>query len=312
MSPSLAPSLQHLEPDELTIRRVRRGRGFSYHTDTGTRIADAALIERIRALAVPPAWTDVRISDVADSHLQAVGRDARGRTQYRYHPEWRAFRDRVKVVATVVELLQTTLIRVGDEKYARENGAYGLTTFRNKHAKISGAEMQFVFNGKSGLRHEIRARDARVAKVLRRCQEIPGQRLFQYVGDDGEIQPIYSHDVNNYLREAARADVTAKDFRTWVATVSAAAQLASIEAPASAVEARKFAGEVVAAVAKELGNTPAVCRTSYIHPTVLTGFGSGELHEDWASPPRRRGGLIGATRPRAWLDDVRDAGAPSP
>ena len=149
-------------------------------------------------------------------------------------------------------------------------------------------------------------------EILRRCQEIPGQRLFQYVGDDGEIQPIYSHDVNNYLREAARADVTAKDFRTWVATVSAAAQLASIEAPASAVEARKFAGEVVAAVAKELGNTPAVCRTSYIHPTVLTGFGSGELHEDWASPPRRRGGLIGATRPRAWLDDVRDAGAPSP
>ena len=322
MSPSLAPSLQHLEPEELTIRRVRRGRGFSYHTVSGKRIEDAPRIERIRALAIPPAWIDVRISDLADSHLQAVGRDARGRTQYRYHPEWRAFRDRVKfdrllvfgeslpavrariehdlsqpgvprdkVVATVVELLQTTLIRVGNERYARENGAYGLTTFRNKHAKVSGAEMHFVFNGKSGLHHEVRARDARVAEVLRRCQEIPGQRLFQYVGDQGEIEPVYSHDVNDYLREAADADITAKDFRTWVATVSAAAQLASIEAPASAVEERRLANEVVAAVAKELGNTPAVCRASYIDPKVLTGFGSGELQEDWALPPRRRAGL---------------------
>jgi DNA topoisomerase-1 len=251
-----------------------------------------------------------------------VGRDARGRAQYRYHPEWRAFRDRVKfdrlllfgeslpgirsriaadlsqpgvprekVLATIVELLQTTLIRVGNERYARENGAYGLTTFRNKHAKVNGNEIHFVFNGKSGLRHEIRARHARVAKVLRTCQEIPGQRLFQYVDDTGNIEPVYSHDVNGYLRDAAAADVTAKDFRTWVATVSAAAALAEIEPPTSATEERTLANEVIATVANELGNTPAVCRASYIHPKVLTDFGSGALHEDWRSPPRRRAGL---------------------
>jgi DNA topoisomerase-1 len=322
MSPALAPSLQHLEPDELAIRRVRRGRGFSYHTDGGKRIEDASSIERIRALAIPPAWTDVRISDLANAHLQAIGRDARGRTQYRYHPEWRAFRDRVKfdrlvgfgeslpairaridedlsqpgvpkekVLATVVELLQTTLIRVGNERYARENGAYGLTTFRNKHARVSGNEIRFVFNGKSGLRHEIHARDARVARVLRTCQEIPGQRLFQYVDDRGAIEPVYSHDVNDYLRVAAAADVTAKDFRTWVATVSAAAALAGIEPPTSATEERTLVNQVIATVAKELGNTPAVCRASYIHPQVLTDFGSGALHDDWKSPPRRRAGL---------------------
>jgi DNA topoisomerase-1 len=322
MSPVIAPSLRHLEPDQLTIRRARRGRGFSYHTDGGRRIEDSKQIERIRALAIPPAWTDVRISELPDSHLQAVGRDARGRTQYRYHPEWRAFRDRVKfdrllvfgeslpairarinhdlsqpgiprdkVVATIVELLQTTLIRVGNEKYARENGAYGLTTFRNKHAKVSGNEIRFVFNGKSGLHHEISARDARVAKVLRTCQEIPGQRLFQYLDDDGAIERVYSHDVNDYLREAAAAEVTAKDFRTWVATVSAAAGLASLEPPSSATEARTLANEVIAAVAEELGNTAAVCRASYIHPKVLSDFGSGDLHEDWVSAPRRRAGL---------------------
>jgi DNA topoisomerase-1 len=327
MSPTLAPSIRHVEPDELELRRVRRGRGFSYHRPDGARVDDPIELERIRALAIPPAWTDVRVSDLPDSHLQAVGRDARGRTQYRYHPEWRAFRDRVKfdrllvfgealpdvrtridhdlsrsgvprdkVVATVVALLQTTLIRVGNEKYARENGAYGLTTFRNRHAKVSGDEMRFVFTGKSGLRHEVCSRDARVARVLRKCQEIPGQRLFQYVGDDGGIEPVYSNDVNDYLREAAGVEVTAKDFRTWVATVSAASALASVDAPTSETEAKTLLNAVVREVASELGNTPAVCRASYIHPQVLSTFEAGELQDAWSASPRRRARLTAAER----------------
>ena len=270
---------------------------------------DATTLERIRGIVIPPAWTDVRISDDPDSHLQAVGRDQRGRLQYRYHPDWTAFRDRVKfdhlpafanalpsvrkridadlalpgvprdkVLATVAELLQTTLIRVGNDEYARENGAYGLTTFRNRHAKVSGSEIAFVFTGKSGITHEVRARDRRVAKVLRECQEIPGQRLFQYLDDDGAPTPVHSHDVNDYLRETADADITAKDFRTWVATVAhgqrpRSARSARARNARSAPSSRRSIEEVAA----DLGNTPTVCRASYVHPRVLEAFPTGAL-----------------------------------
>ncbi|MET0420811.1 MAG: DNA topoisomerase IB [Acidimicrobiia bacterium] len=322
MSPTAVPSLHHFEPDDLLLRRVRRGRGFSYHDQRDARVDDPDTLARIRALAIPPAWVDVRVSDRADSHLQAVGRDARGRMQYRYHQDWRAFRDRVKfdrltvfgetlpavrtriardltlkgmprdkVIATIVALLQTTLIRVGNEEYARTNGAYGLTTFRNRHAKISGSEIEFVFVGKSGLRHDVHVRDARVARVLRRCQEIPGQRLFQYVDPDDGVVPVYSNDVNDYLRDASGVDVTAKDFRTWVATVTAAAALGPLDPPESETEAKKVINDVVREVAFELGNTPAVSRASYIHPKVLTDFASGALRDEWSTAAPRRSGL---------------------
>jgi DNA topoisomerase I len=322
MSPTAVPSLRYQSADELSIRRVRRGRGFSYHHADGSRVDDAETLERIRGIVIPPAWTDVRISDLSNSHVQAVGRDGRGRLQYRYHPDWTGFRDRVKfdrlplfastlpavrrrvdadlalpgiprekVLATVVQLLQTTLIRVGNDEYARDNGAYGLTTFRNKHARVSGAEITFVFTGKSGLRHEVHAQDRRVARVLRRCQEIPGQRLFQYLDDDGAPAAVHSHDVNDYLRDAAEADITAKDFRTWVATVSAGAALGPLEPPAKERDQQSVVAEVVCTVSQDLGNTPTVCRTSYIHPKVLTAFGTGELHEVWSTTPPRRARL---------------------
>jgi DNA topoisomerase-1 len=316
MSPVAVPSLHHCSPEELTIRRVRRGRGFSYHGADGTRLADDATLERIRALVIPPAWTDVLISAEVDSHLQAVGR---GRLQYKYHPQWTEFRDRVKfdrlpvfanalpavrkridtdlslpgmprdkVLATVAELLQTTLIRVGNDEYARENGAYGLTTLRNRHAHVSGAEVTFVFKGKSGIEHEVRAHDRRIARVLRDCQEIPGQRLFQYLGDDGRPSAVHSHDVNEYLRDAAGTEITAKDFRTWVATVATAAALGPLDPPQSEREERAVVKAVIEEVAADLGNTPTVCRASYVHPRVLEAFPTGALRAAWsATPPRR-------------------------
>ena len=322
MSPVAVPSLRHTAPEELLLRRVRRGRGFSYHHPDGARVTDTTTIERIHAIVIPPAWTDVRISDSPHSHLQAVGRDQRGRLQYRYHPEWTAFRDRVKfdrlpalanvlprvrrrvdtdltlpgvprdkVLATIVELLQVTLIRVGNEEYARENGAYGLTTFRNRHAKVIGEGVTFVFTGKGGIQHEVHARDRRIAKVLRDCQEIPGQRLFQYVDDDGAPTPVHSHDVNDYLRDASGADITAKDFRTWVATVATASALGPLEPPTSEREEREATKAAIEAVALDLGNTPAVCRASYVHPKVLDTFGTGTLHDVWSTTPRRRARL---------------------
>ncbi len=190
-----------------------------------------------------------------------------------------------------MQLLETTLIRVGNDEYARDNGAYGLTTFRNRHARVAGAEITFLFTGKSGLQHEVHAQDRRIARVLRDCQEIPGQRLFQYRDDDGAPTAVHSQDVNDYLREAADADVTAKDFRTWVATVSAAAALGRLEPPAEERDQQSVVKDVVCAVAQDLGNTPTVCRTSYIHPKVLSAFGSGELREIWTTTPPRRARL---------------------
>jgi DNA topoisomerase-1 len=198
---------------------------------------------------------------------------------------------RDKVLATVAELLQTTLIRVGNDEYARENGAYGLTTFRNRHARISGAEVRFVFTGKSGLRHEVLAHDRRLARVLRECQELPGQRLFQYLDEAGEPVPIHSHDVNDYLRDAAGGDFTAKDFRTWVATVATASALGPLEPPTSEREERALVKEAIEHVAADLGNTPTVCRASYVHPRVLESFATGALHDTWSTTPPRRARL---------------------
>ncbi len=198
---------------------------------------------------------------------------------------------RDKVLATVVELLQTTLIRVGNEEYARENGAYGLTTFRNRHAKVSGSEIAFVFTGKSGITHEVRAHDRRVAKVLRECQEIRGQRLFQYLDDDGVPTPVHSHDVNDYLREIADADITAKDFRTWVATVATASALGPLDPPSSETEERAMVKAVIEEVAADLGNTPTVCRASYVHPRVLEAFPTGALRDAWSTTPPRKARL---------------------
>jgi DNA topoisomerase-1 len=327
VSPVALPSLRYSARDELSIRRTRRGRGFSYQDADGHRVDDADTLARIRALAVPPAWTDVLISPMADSHLQAVGRDKRGRLQYRYHPDWTAFRDRVKfdrlpmfanalpavrrridtdlelpgvprekVLAAVVELLQTTLIRVGNDEYAKENGAYGLTTLRNRHASVRGADIRFVFSGKSGIHHEVHAHDRRLARLLRDCQEIPGQRLFQYLDDDDVAVPLHSHDVNDYLREAADADITAKDFRTWVATVATADTLGPLDPPPSEAEARAVVKEAIAGVACDLGNTPAVCRASYVHPQVLDAYATGALHEVWSATPPRRARLTLAER----------------
>ena len=263
-----------------------------------------------------------------------MGHDARGRLQYRYHPHWTEFRDRVKfdrlslfasalpairrridtdlgspgvtrekVLATVVELLQTTLIRVGNDEYARDNGAYGLTTFRNKHAHVRGSEIAFVFTGKSGLQHEVHAQDRRVARVLRQCQEIPGQRLFQYLDDDGHPVAVHSHDVNDYLREAADADFTAKDFRTWVATVTRRGYARPPRSPgAPSASEQAMVRAVVADVAEDLGNTPAIARASYIHPKVLTSFGTGELAEAWSmTPPRRARLTIDERRTQTFL-----------
>ena len=337
MSPVAVPSLRHCSPEDLTIRRVRRGRGFSYHDDEGASVRDDATLTRIRGIVIPPAWTDVRISADPDSHLQAVGRDQRGRLQYRYHPEWTAFRDRVKfdhlpvfanalpavrkqidtdlalpgvprekVLATIAQLLQTTAIRIGNEEYARENGAYGLTTLRNKHAHVSGSEVTFVFTGKSGVEHEVHAHDRRIARVLRDCQEIPGQRLFQYLDDDGAPARVHSHDVNDYLREAAGVDITAKDFRTWVATVATASALGPIDPPESEREQRAVVKAVIDEVAADLGNTPTVCRTSYVHPLVLEKFPTGALREAWSTtPPRRTRLTLAERRTRALLSTRR-------
>jgi DNA topoisomerase-1 len=341
VSPVAVPSLRHSAADELDIRRVRRGKGFSYHDAKDERINDAATLERIRGIVIPPAWTDVRISSDPDSHLQAVGRDQRGRLQYRYHPEWTAFRDRVKfdglpafasalpavrkridadlqlpgiprdkVLATVAELLQTTLIRVGNDEYARENGAYGLTTLQNKHARVSGADVEFIFTGKSGIEHEVHAHDRRIARVLRECQEIRGQRLFQYLDDDGVPTAVHSHDVNGYLREAADADITAKDFRTWVATVATASALGPLDPPSSEREEKALVKAVIEEVAADLGNTPTVCRASYVHPRVLETFPTGALHDAWSvTPPRRARLTLAERRTQALLGRQKRASA---
>ena len=302
------PGLRYVNDDEPGIRRVKRGDTFVYKTSSGKTIRDKATLERIRSLAIPPAYTDVWISERANGHIQATGRDARGRKQYRYHLKWREHRDtrkyehvlefaralpairtrvkadmgraglaREKVVATVVSLLEQTLIRVGNEDYARDNKSYGLTTLREKHIDVSGATLNFHFTGKSGKDWDIKLSDRRVAKVVRQCQDLPGQHLFQYVDDDGERHNVTSEDVNTYLHDIAECDVTAKDFRTWAGTVLAALALAEFEAFDSPTLAKKNIKAAIQTVAKKLGNTPTICRKCYVHPEIVTTYLDGTL-----------------------------------
>jgi len=293
---------------------LRRGAGsvFSYLDPEGQAVQDEATLARIKALAIPPAWTEVWICAIPHGHLQASGRDARGRKQYRYHARWRKVRDetkygrmaafgaalprirervaahlkepgltRTKVLATVVQLLETTFIRVGNEEYARTNQSFGLTTLKNRHVKINGSEIRFRFRGKSGKDHEITLRNRRLAALVKRCRELPGQDLFQYLDESGEPHPIDSGDVNDYLREISGEDFTAKDFRTWAGTLLAARALAAFEGFESAAAAKAACVSVVAAVAQRLGNTPAICRKCYIHPAVLAAFQDEKALQVW-------------------------------
>jgi DNA topoisomerase-1 len=291
------------------ITRARSGKGFTYRDERGRTIRDAGTLGRIRSLAIPPAWTDVWISPRANGHIQATGRDAKGRKQYRYHPRWRAVRDetkyqrlmsfarllprirsrvdrdlakgalsRVQVIATVVRLLEATLIRVGNEEYARQNRSYGLTTMRDAHAVVSGERVRFRFRGKSGRDHVIDLRDRRLSRIVKRCQELPGQQLFQYLDDHGRRRSVESADVNAYLREAAGDDFTAKDFRTWAGTVLAAWALHEL-AGAGPKPVKRNVVRAIENVSARLGNTVAVCRKCYVHPAVVDAYLDGSLVE---------------------------------
>jgi DNA topoisomerase I len=298
--------LRYVGESELTIRRRRAGRGFRFEDGGGRRVRDAVTLKRIRSLVIPPAWRDVRIAVAPHGHIQAVGRDARGRKQYRYHPRWRQARDDTKytrmlafaralprirarvtrdlarpeldrehVLATVVRLLETTLIRVGNEEYARANRSFGLTTLRNRHVAVRGGEIRFSFRGKGGKEHVVGLRDPRLARIVRRLHELPGQELFQYVDDEGQRRSIGSGDVNAYLRETAGEAFTAKDFRTWAGTVLAALALAEVRQFETAREAKRNVVRAIERVAARLGNTPAICRKSYVHPEVLSAYLDG-------------------------------------
>ena len=300
--------LRYVNDDGPGIRRRRRGKSFSYIGPDGQPLTDDRRLAWIRALAIPPAWTDVWISPIMRGHLQATGRDARGRKQYRYHPRWREVRDsakydrlldfaralprirrrtdrdlrrrglpREKVLATVVRLLESTLIRIGNEEYLRDNRSVGLSTMRDRHVDVVGSKLRFEFRGKSGKRHSVGVTDRRLARVVKRCQELPGQELFQYIDADGERQQIDSADVNDYLRDITGDEFTAKDFRTWAGTVAASLALQEVELLDPAASAKHHVTEAIRRVAERLGNTPAVCRKCYVHPGVIDAYLDGDL-----------------------------------
>jgi DNA topoisomerase-1 len=288
--------------------RKRHGKSFRYFDVDGKPLKDATTLARIRGLVIPPAWKNVWICPSANGHLQATGRDARGRKQSRYHPRWREVRDetkyermlsfgavlpglrqrvehdisqpglsQIKVLATIVRLMETTCIRVGNTEYARKNHSYGLTTMRNRHVQVNGANISFRFEGKSGVEHTVDVHDRRLAKIIQRCQDIPGYELFQYVDEAGERHTIDSSDVNAYLREISGQEFTAKDFRTWAGTVAACALLRELEPFKSATQAKKNLVGVIKDVASQLGNTPSVCRKCYVHPAVVAIYLDGGM-----------------------------------
>ncbi|HKQ37124.1 MAG TPA: DNA topoisomerase IB [Verrucomicrobiae bacterium] len=302
--------LRYVTDDEPGFTRQGRGKAFRFLDANGSALRDKEHLARIKSLAIPPAWTDVWICPSANGHLQATGRDARGRKQHRYHPRWREVRDetkftrmiafahalpkirkriradlklaglpRNKVLATVVRLLEVSLIRVGNDEYARDNRSYGLTTMRDHHVDISGGRMRFNFRGKSGKRHAIDIHDPHLAKIVKQCQDLPGQEIFQYIDDDGTQQDVKSEHVNEYLREITGQDFTAKDFRTWAGTVLAAIALRELEKFDSQTQAKKNVLRAIEAVAERLGNTPAICRKCYVHPMVLDAYMDGALLE---------------------------------
>ncbi|WP_447980022.1 DNA topoisomerase IB [Candidatus Nitrospira bockiana] len=315
--PVLAPvesarsaGLRYVSDTEPGIRRQKSGKGFVYRTPEGRVVRDAETLRRITSLAIPPAWRDVWICTDARGHLQATGRDAKGRKQYRYHARWREVRDetkyhrmvafvralprirrrvardlarpglpREKILATVVRLLETTLIRVGNEEYARDNDSFGLTTMRDRHVDVNGAAIRFEFRGKSGIKHTVDLTDRRLAHIIKQSQDLPGYELFQYLEKDGVRRSIDSTDVNAYLKEIAGEEFTAKDFRTWAGTVLAARALQEFEQVGTAAQAKRNVVKAIEAVASRLGNTKAVCRKCYIHPAVLDLYLDGTLIE---------------------------------
>jgi DNA topoisomerase I len=308
-----APSLRRSHDGAPGISRRRAGKGFSYRWADGSPVDDRDVLDRVRALAVPPAWTDVWICPSADGHVQATGRDARGRKQYRYHVDWRAARELTKfgalstfgaalpairrrrdhdlagtatthdtVTAAVVSFLEQTMIRVGNEEYVKQNGHFGLTTLRSRHVRVGrDGTIRLEFVGKSGVTQKASLCDARLAAVVRACRVLPGEHLFQYVNGDGAVHPVTSQGVNAYLRGAADTDVTAKDFRTWLATLAAATLLAHEDPPTTRRQLTGTTNEIVDVVAARLGNTRAVCRASYIHPAVLQAYADGTLGDRW-------------------------------
>ena len=301
----------------------------------GRRVTDPATLDRIRALVIPPAWSEVWIAPSARSHIQATGRDARGRKQYRYHDRWRRVRDahkydrliafgralprlrgrvahdltlpgltRDKVLAAVVRVMEITLIRVGNEEYAKANKSFGLTTLRGRHARIGSTRAEFEFRGKSGKVHSTGFSDRRLARILKACQDLPGQRLFQYLDESGQRHAVESADVNAYIRDALGDDVSAKDFRTWAGTLAAARALVTLPACGTPGATKRNVATCVKAVAGVLGNTPAVCRAAYIHPAILAAYESGDL--DLKGSSDSRAFELAVLR---WLEKARDAAA---
>ena len=298
--------LYYVNDNRVGYRRKANGNGFEYLDTEAKRIRDRQRLLRIKRLAIPPAWTDVWICPSPNGHIQATGRDARGRKQYRYHDRWREVRDenkfgrlaefaktlpkirrrvarditladlpREKVLATVVRLLEQTFIRIGNEEYARENKSFGLTTIKNRHVTVKGPHLRFRFRGKSGRQHEVDMTDRRIAKIVSKCQDLPGQDLFQYVSDKDEVRSITSQDVNDYLREITNENFTAKDFRTWAGTVLAAIALNAQAGFETKKQAKANVKTAVCAVAELLGNTPAICRKCYVHPAIIEAYLNG-------------------------------------
>jgi DNA topoisomerase I len=304
-----AAHLRYVRDDIPGIHRKRNGKSFAYFDSDGKRITDEDELNRIKALAIPPAWTDVWICPYPNGHLQATGRDAKGRKQYRYHERWGRRRNRAKfdrmlafgealpkirkrgkrdlaltglprekVLATVVRLMDTTFIRVGNSEYARDNSSYGLTTMRDRHVAISGSTIEFRFRGKSAKEHTVDIEDKRLAKIIQRSRELPGYELFQYLDEEGNTHDIGSTDVNDYLREATGEDFTAKDFRTWGGTLTALLCLRDSEAAENKTQTKHNIVQAIKAVAEQLGNTTAVCRKYYIHPAVIEAYEDGSFH----------------------------------
>jgi DNA topoisomerase-1 len=304
-----AAGLRYVSDARPGIRRVGSGRGFRYVAPDGSAVRDAETLARIRSLAIPPAYRDVWICPDPRGHIQATGRDARQRKQYRYHPAWRQIRDSVKydrmiafaealprireqayrdlelpglpqrkVLAAIVRLLESTRIRIGNEEYTRQNRSFGLTTLRNRHVQVIGATVRFRFKGKSGKEHNVRITDRKLARVVEGCMDIPGCELFEYLDHEGDAHVVDSGEVNDYLRELAGGEFSAKDFRTWSGTVAAVQFLADCSPCRSEREAKRQIGAALTSVAGQLGNTPAVCRKAYVHPVVLDAYRSGTLH----------------------------------
>ena len=306
-----AAGLRYVSDQKPGFSRRKKGGDFVYYNKDGHRIKDAALLKRIRSIVIPPAWERVWICPSANGHLQATGFDAKGRKQYKYHSTWRSVRDeakferlhlfaavlpkirakvdrdmrppdlsREKIIATVVRLLELSLIRVGNEEYVKENHSFGLTTMRNRHAETNGTAVKFHFRGKSGKEHTVEVTDRRVAKIVRKCQDLPGQHLFEYKDREGQIRSIGSEDVNDYLQAITKQPFTAKDFRTWAGTVLAAIALSKMQEVDSQTLAKKNVVTAIEAVAGLLGNTVAICRKCYIHPAIPTSYLNGTLAQN--------------------------------